>query len=115
MAQVAVNPYIYDWEVYFEQRLAVMMADNLRGRRSLLFLWKEQPATSPVCDQPITELTGWHNHHIVWRTHGGPDTTANREARITSGSSSSRRGTVVACARCPLQGETHAPDSGANL
>ncbi len=76
--QGAANPYDPAWEVYFEQRLGVKMAANLRGRRSLLFLWKEQHGICPVCDQPITELTGWHNHHIVWRTHGGPDTTANR-------------------------------------
>jgi len=23
-------------------------------------------------------VTGWHNHHIVWRTHGGKDTIENR-------------------------------------
>ncbi|MGZ3356579.1 MAG: HNH endonuclease, partial [Isosphaeraceae bacterium] len=28
--------------------------------------------------QKITTATGWHNHHIVWRTHGGKDTIENR-------------------------------------
>src|SRR3954447_3509435 len=23
-------------------------------------------------------VTGWHNYHILWRTHGGKDTIANR-------------------------------------
>jgi RNA-directed DNA polymerase len=23
-------------------------------------------------------LSGWHNHHIVWRSHGGSDTADNR-------------------------------------
>ena len=41
-------------------------------------LWKEQNGLCPVCHQRITTLTGWHNHHIVWRTHGGSDTTENR-------------------------------------
>ncbi len=72
------NPYDPDWEVYFEKRLGVKMANNLRQRRQLLHLWKEQNGLCPVCNQKITKLTGWHNHHIVWRTLGGSDTANNR-------------------------------------
>jgi RNA-directed DNA polymerase len=72
------NPYDPAWEIYFEQRLGVKMANNLRQRRQLLHLWKEQNGICPVCNQKITKLTGWHNHHIVWRTHGGSDTANNR-------------------------------------
>ena len=72
------NPYDPAWEVYFERRLGVKMVANLRGRRRLLHLWNEQNGICPVCDQPITELTGWHNHHIIWRSRGGPDTADNR-------------------------------------
>ncbi len=72
------NPYDPVWEVYFETRLGVKMADDLKGRRTLLYLWKEQHGLCPICTQPITTLTGWHNHHIVWRTHGGSDRTDNR-------------------------------------
>ncbi|HEY5864280.1 MAG TPA: HNH endonuclease, partial [Candidatus Tectomicrobia bacterium] len=25
-----------------------------------------------------TMITGWHNHHKVWRSHGGSDATDNR-------------------------------------
>ena len=72
------NPYDPAWEVYFETRLGVKMADDLKGRRALLALWKEQNGLCPVCAQRITTLTGWHNHHIVWRTHGGSDNADNR-------------------------------------
>jgi RNA-directed DNA polymerase len=72
------NPYDPDWEIYFEQRLGVKMADNLKGRRQLIHLWKEQGGICPVCNQKITELTGWHNHHITWRSLGGTDTAENR-------------------------------------
>lgn len=72
------NPYDPTWEVYFEERLGVKMSSNLHGRRQLLFLWKEQDGKCPVCSQTITELTGWHNHHVVWRTNGGADTADNR-------------------------------------
>ena len=74
----AANPYDPAWESYFEARLGIKMADNLRGRRTLLYLWREQNGLCPVCDQPLTQLTGWHNHHIVWRTQGGSDHVENR-------------------------------------
>jgi RNA-directed DNA polymerase len=72
------NPYDPAWEVYFEKRLGVKMKDNLSGRRKLLYLWKEQDGICPVCNQKITELTGWHNHHIIWRSKGGSDKAENR-------------------------------------
>jgi RNA-directed DNA polymerase len=72
------NPYDPEWEPYFETRLGVKMAASLKGRRSLLYLWREQDGICPVCKQSITTLTGWHNHHIVWRSKGGSDGAANR-------------------------------------
>jgi RNA-directed DNA polymerase len=76
--KAAANPYDPAWERYFEARLGVKMADTLKGRRSLLYLWREQHGICPVCKQPITQLTGWQNHHIVWRSKGGSDGAANR-------------------------------------
>jgi RNA-directed DNA polymerase len=72
------NPYDPAWEVYFEARLGVKMAQTLVGRRKLLHLWQEQGGRCPVCRQKITTLTGWHNHHIVWRSQGGSDGVENR-------------------------------------
>ena len=72
------NPYDPAWEVYFEKRLGVKMADTLQGRRQLLHLWQEQGGICPICNQKITELTGWHNHHVTWRSLGGSDTAENR-------------------------------------
>lgn len=72
------NPFDPKWELYFETRLSVKMENNLRGRRSLLSLWKEQGGCCPICSQPLTRLTGWHNHHITWRSLGGADTRGNR-------------------------------------
>jgi RNA-directed DNA polymerase len=72
------NPFDPDWEIYFEKRLGVKMAQNLHGRRQLLYLWREQNGICPVCKQKITKLTGWHNHHIVWRSKGGSDKSENR-------------------------------------
>ncbi len=71
------NPYDPQWEPYFEQRLAVAMERHLHGRRRLLYLWKEQQGRCPHCTLPITTLTGWHRHHLVWRSKGGSDRVEN--------------------------------------
>jgi RNA-directed DNA polymerase len=72
------NPFDPAWELYFERRLALKMENTLRGQRQLLVLWKEQAGQCPVCQQLITTETGWHNHHVIWRCHGGRDTMDNR-------------------------------------
>jgi RNA-directed DNA polymerase len=72
------NPYDPEWEVYLEERLGVKMASNLYGKRTLHYLWSEQNGLCPICNQKITQLTGWHNHHIVWRVRGGSDGVENR-------------------------------------
>ena len=54
------------------------MSNRLQGRRELLRLWKEQSGLCPVCEQPITEVTGWENHHIIGRSLGGADQVENR-------------------------------------
>jgi RNA-directed DNA polymerase len=72
------NPYDPTWEIYLEKRLGVKVEQTLRGRRRLMYLWKEQGGICPVCNQPITHVTGWHNHHIVYKTLGGTDSAENR-------------------------------------
>jgi retron-type reverse transcriptase/5-methylcytosine-specific restriction endonuclease McrA len=72
------NPYDPRWEEYFEKREGVKMLSNLRGVRQLRYLWHEQNGLCPVCEQKITKLTGWHNHHLVYRVMGGSDSAENR-------------------------------------
>jgi RNA-directed DNA polymerase len=76
--KVDCNPYDPAWERYLEERLGVKMAKTLHGKRSLLSLWKEQGGNCPICHQPITQVTGWHNHHIVHKTLGGAESAENR-------------------------------------
>ncbi len=71
------NPYDPQWEVYFEKRLDTRMADKLWGKHQLLSLWRSQQGFCPICQQKITETTGWARHHILWRAHGGGDTLDN--------------------------------------
>lgn len=72
------NPYDPAWEPYFEKRLDVQMFAVLKGRRWLQHLWKEQSGLCPICQQKITKITGWHSHHILWRSKGGSEGTENR-------------------------------------
>ena len=72
------NPYDPEWEIYFEERLAAKMTKDIAGHRQLLHIWVAQEGLCPICSQKITRKTGWHNHHVVWRSKGGPDTMDNR-------------------------------------
>ena len=72
------NPYDPTWELYFEKRLGAKLAEHLQGRQGLLHLWQEQQGRCPICKDMITEVTGWHNHHIIWRSLGGTDRLDNR-------------------------------------
>ena len=72
------NPYDPEWETYYEKRLDVHMVDTFKGKRWLIHLWKEQNGLCPICQQKITKITGWHSHHMHWRSKGGSDTTENR-------------------------------------
>ena len=71
------NPYDPSWELYFEERLAMQMANTLQGRGTARYLWLGQNGQCPVCGQPLTLELGWHVHHLRWRTHGGTDTMDN--------------------------------------
>ncbi len=72
------NPHDPTWELYFEKRLDLHMFATLTGKRRLHHLWKEQAGLCPVCQQKITKITGWHSHHILWRSKGGSDGAENR-------------------------------------
>jgi RNA-directed DNA polymerase len=76
--KATANPCDPAWEPYFEKRLGLQMAQDLKGRRQLLYLWQQQDGICPICHQKITKLTGWHNHHILWRSYGGSDKAYNR-------------------------------------
>jgi RNA-directed DNA polymerase len=74
----SANPYDPAWETYFEKRLDLKMESTLKKRRELLHLWKEQQGLCPHCKQKITKRTGWHSHHIIWKSKGGSDGRENR-------------------------------------
>jgi RNA-directed DNA polymerase len=74
----AANPYDPQWEPYFECRLDMKMVANPKRKKQLLRLWISQGGLCPECGNPITRMSGWRSHQVIWRVYGGSDTMANR-------------------------------------
>jgi RNA-directed DNA polymerase len=72
------NPYDPAWQPYLSERREKKIGSSLRSKPQLLKLWKEQEGICPICNQPITKETGWHNHHIVHKAKGGSNGSENR-------------------------------------
>src|SRR5215469_13544400 len=72
------NPYDPACESYFEKREAGYMRDTFRGTRTLRYRWYEQRGHCPVCNERITQITGWRLHHCVPRVLGGSTNATNR-------------------------------------
>ena len=71
------NPYLPEWEPYFEERIARQMKDTKKGYEKLIRLWYSQNGLCPLCGQKITLETGWNMHHRIRLVNGGDETMAN--------------------------------------
>ena len=71
------NPFDPKQEAYFEERLGDKMKSNPTGKVKWLRLWWRQDKTCPLCQQTITEETGWNVHHIIPKSEGGGDNISN--------------------------------------
>lgn len=71
------NPYLLEFETYFEQRLERVWKESMKGKRKLLNLWLRQQKRCAMCKHLITSETGWNIHHIVERVKGGSDSMDN--------------------------------------
>ena len=65
------NPYDASQEMYFEQRSDQLMQHKLVGKRMITFIYRRQQGLCPVCQQKITEQTGWNAHHLTPKYLGG--------------------------------------------
>ena len=75
--KAAANPFLPEWESYFEERIALQMKDSFYGYDKLLRLWFNQDGLCPQCGQKITRDTGWNLHHRIRLVDGGDDSMAN--------------------------------------
>jgi RNA-directed DNA polymerase len=71
------NPFDPAWEKYGEElRVARMSQDIVDAFR--LKLWTFQRGNCALCKMPIEAMFEGHDHHIVYRMHGGSDALSNR-------------------------------------
>jgi RNA-directed DNA polymerase len=67
------NPFDPAQEMYGENLRRDRMLESMSHRKQWIRLYVDQRGLCAVCQCKITKETGWHDHHIVYRTHGGSD------------------------------------------
>ncbi|WP_129562829.1 group II intron reverse transcriptase/maturase [Paraburkholderia dokdonensis] len=72
------NPFDPQWEQYGEQLRQSRMEESMRYRRQWVTLYMSQDGLCAHCGGALTDETGWHDHHLEYRMHGGSDGLYNR-------------------------------------
>ncbi|WP_122984618.1 group II intron reverse transcriptase/maturase, partial [Paraburkholderia hospita] len=72
------NPFDPEWEQYGEQLREARMEHSMRHRRQWVSLYMSQGGLCAHCGCALTRETGWHDHHLEYRMHGGSDALSNR-------------------------------------
>ena len=54
------NPFDLEYDKYLDQRETKKMLVTLKGRNSLLYLWKKQDRKCPLCGMPIDRVLPWN-------------------------------------------------------
>ena len=63
------NPFDETWSEYYEEREGEKMLHNIKGRNTLLTIWRKQQRCCPVCGENLTSETGFKTHTA--KTVGG--------------------------------------------
>ena len=74
----AYNPFDPEWEIYGENLQQERMLDNMRHRKQWIRMYIDQNGLCAVCNCKMTKATGWQDHHIEYRVHGGSNALGNR-------------------------------------
>lgn len=72
------NPYDPNWEMYGETLRQERMLSMMRYRKEWAKLYIDQCGLCAHCGCEMDFDTGWHDHHIEYRVHGGTDVLRNR-------------------------------------
>jgi RNA-directed DNA polymerase len=72
------NPFDPKWEQYSEQLRQERMWESMRYRKQWATLYMSQSGLCAQCGCALTDETGWHDHHLEYRMHGGTDALSNR-------------------------------------
>ena len=74
----AYNPFDPSWEQYGEQLQQERMLEDMKHRKQWIRMYLDQGGLCALCNCRMTKATGWHDHHIEYRVHGGSDAIGNR-------------------------------------
>lgn len=72
------NPFDPEWEAYGEKLRTTRMLKSEAYRHEVRSLYASQDGRCALCTEPLSKQSGWHDHHIVYRSMGGSDALANR-------------------------------------
>lgn len=72
------QPYDAAHELKWEALRVQRMQHKLRYRGQILSIFRRQKGVCALCGHAISKETGWHDHHVIRRVDGGPDTLSNR-------------------------------------
>lgn len=72
------NPFDPDWEMYGESLRQQRLLEKYQYRRQWASLYLNQKGLCALCGIALGDESGWHDHHIVHRVHGGNDALSNR-------------------------------------
>jgi len=72
------NPFDPTWEQYGETLRQGRMWEQMRYRKQWATLYMSQGGLCAHCGCALTDESGWHDHHLEYRMHGGTDALSNR-------------------------------------
>ncbi|KHK59159.1 DNA polymerase [Burkholderia sp. A9] len=72
------NPFNLSMEQYGEELRQKRMEQSRGYLRTWFQLYSSQGGLCAHCGCALTEETGWHDHHLVYRMNGGSDALSNR-------------------------------------
>lgn len=72
------QPYDAAHELKWEALRVQRMQHKLRYRGQILSIFRRQKGRCALCGHAISKETSWHDHHVIRRVDGGPDTLSNR-------------------------------------
>ncbi|QIL71944.1 group II intron reverse transcriptase/maturase [Diaphorobacter sp. HDW4B] len=72
------NPFDPSWEVYGEQLRTKRMLKSIAHKAETVQLYVSQAGHCALCTEPLDYDSGWHEHHLVHKVHGGSEALSNR-------------------------------------
>ncbi|CAJ0859933.1 group II intron reverse transcriptase/maturase [Ralstonia flatus] len=72
------NPFDPAQEMYGETLRQERLLQSMSHRKQWVRLYVDQRGLCALCRCKMTKETGWHDHHIEYRVHGGSDVLGNR-------------------------------------